>query len=468
MRGDRAAADAAGALDHETVGGFDRGAEPAEAVDDGGANNICQDTYSNGLTGTSGSYDAGTEAVDRLNATYPEAEFLADSYDISDLTGAAQGALRFSYATDPGLARPGWFIDDVKVTVDPDGPGAMPSQDIFVTDFETSGDPSDPQIFNGGCREGLSTAKKCTQGWKYLEAGAESTQDHAYYLEMRDRSGFDFEGHGQIDRDPIGFTPGFYLAYTDEAHGYGNAGTDDPPAQSPLDSVPQPGESVPNLNDAAFVDSGARATYSDNPASPHVDNYLDPSSESGNWEFGYGCLGFNVTSMTGEDTIQLAGDLTGAVNFTVGSGCGAFDYGYTTGGGGGANTAPVAAATATPSSVTTGQQVTLSAAGTTDAQTPNDLDYSWNFGNGGPTKDADGKSVTTSYNASGVYTAIVTVTDPQGLSDTATATVTVTGAPAVAREPPRRPRRASSSRARSPSSPGRCGSAPGSPPAPVR
>ncbi len=28
-----------------------------------------------------------------------------------------QGALRFSYATDPGLARPGWFIDDVTVTV---------------------------------------------------------------------------------------------------------------------------------------------------------------------------------------------------------------------------------------------------------------------------------------------------------------------------------------------------------------
>jgi M6 family metalloprotease-like protein len=390
------------------------------------SNNTCQDTYGNGLTGSSGSYAAGTEAVDRNTATYPEGVFLADSYDISDLAGEAQGALRFSYVTDPGLSRPGWFIDDVKVTVDPDGPGAQPAQDLLVTDFETSGDPGDPRIFNGGCREELSTARKCTQGWKYLEAGAESVQDHAYYLEMRDRSGFDLEGHGQIDRDPIGFTPGFYLSYTDEAHGYGNTGTDDPPAQSPLDSVPQPGESAPNLNDAAFVDSGTRATFTDDPATPHVDNYLDPSSPSGNWEFGYGCLGFDVTSMTGEDTIQLAGDLTGSVAFTMGAGCGTYDYGYTAGGGGGGNTAPVAAASAGPANVLTGQQVTLSAAGSTDAETPDDLDYSWDFGDGGTAKDAAGRIVTHSYATAGVHTATVTVTDPQGLTDTASVAVTVT------------------------------------------
>ena len=53
---------------------------------------------------------------------------------------------------------------------------------------------------------------------------------------MRDRSGFDLDGHGENDRDPIDFQPGLSLDYTDEAHGYGNAGTDDPPAQTPLDS----------------------------------------------------------------------------------------------------------------------------------------------------------------------------------------------------------------------------------------
>ena len=193
---------------------------------------------------------------------------MSDSYDISDLAGEPQGALRFSYATDPGLSRPGWFIDDVKVTVDPDGAGPMPAYGRPGHRLRDLGRSRPTRVFNGGCREDLTTASTCTQGWKYLTAGADSSQDHAYYLEMRDRSGFDLEGNGQIDRDPIGFTPGLYLSYTDEAHGYGNAGTDDPPAQSPLDSVPQPGESAPNLDDAAFIDSATRATFTDDPATP--------------------------------------------------------------------------------------------------------------------------------------------------------------------------------------------------------
>jgi len=409
---------------HASENGYTTG---TNTIPPAASNNACQDTYGNGLTGSSGSYPAGTEAADRVTSTYPEPVFLADSFDISDLAGEPQGALRFSYATDPGLARPGWFIDDLKVTVDPDGDGPEAAYDVFVTDFETSGGPADTQVFNGGCRESLSTATKCTLGWKYLQAGAASPQDHAYYMEMRDRSGFDLDANGQADRGAPEFQPGFYLSYTDEAHGYGNAGTDDPPAQSPLDSVPEPSSATPNLNDAAFLPGGARAAFSDSPSDPHVDNYADPSSDSGNWEFGYGCLDFTVSSMSGETNgpQQADGDLTGTVDFTMGTGCGDYDYGYTTPGGG-ANTAPVAAATATPSSVNTGQQVTLSAAGTTDAETPDELDYSWDLGNGGATKDADGKTVTATYSVSGVYTATVTVTDPLGLTDTASATVTVT------------------------------------------
>ena len=155
-------------------------------------------------------------------------------------------------------------------------PGKAP-YDILSTDFETSGGPDDGRIFNGGCREDLTTATSCTLGWKYLEAGADSPQDHAYYLEMRDRSGFDFDGHGQADRGGAAFQAGLYLAYTDEAHGYGNAGTDDPPAQSPLDSVPQPGNSSPNLADAAFTAAAARSTYSD-AGEGHTDNYENPAN----------------------------------------------------------------------------------------------------------------------------------------------------------------------------------------------
>ncbi len=257
--------------------------------------NNCQGTYDNGLTGTSGSYAAGTQAVDRNAAApaYPEPVFLEDEFDISDLAGEQLGALRFSYATDPGLARPGWFIDDVQVTVTE--PGEQP-REVYVTDFESDGGPDDERVYNGGCREDLSTAQQCTKGWSYVDAGGEAPADHAYYLEMRDRSGFDLQGKGQIDRTPIAFGAGLSLVYTDEAHGYGNAGTPDQPAQSPLDSVPDPGNNTPDLNDAAFVDAAARSTFSDE---DWTDNYTNPETDSGNWEFTYDCLAFEVLSMSG-------------------------------------------------------------------------------------------------------------------------------------------------------------------------
>ncbi len=399
--------------------------------------NQCMTTYGNGITGSSGSYDAGTEAVDRVTSTYPAPVFLEDTYDISDLAGEPNGALRFSYATDPGLARPGWFIDDVTITVDEDGTGPDAPYDVLATDFESSGGPDDPRVFNGGCREGLSTADRCTLGWKYLQAGAESEQDHAYYMEMRDRSGFDFDAKGQADRGAPAFQAGFYLSYTDEAHGYGNAGTDDPPAQSPLDSVPEPGSSTPNLNDAAFLAGGSRATYSDDPDNPHVDNYEDPSNDSGNWEFGYDCLDFTVNTMSGNEAGPPAsdGDLTGNVTFTMGAGCGPFNYGYVDDPGS-PNTSPTAAADATPKTAIVGQNIDFTAAGSTDAETPNNLTYSWDFGDGSP--KASGRDVTHSYATLGSKTATVTVSDPQGATATASVVVTIvnTAPTAVAKATP--------------------------------
>ena len=405
--------------------------------------NACQQTFDNGLTGSSGSYDDGTAPVDRVAGSYPESVFLSDTYDVSELAGADTPVLRLSYATDPGLARPGWFIDDVKVTATtPSG-----EQVLLETDFETSGGPDDPFVFNGGCKAD-NPGGKCTKGWQYVKAGDEAAFDHSYYLEMRDRSGFDLEGKGQVDRDPIGFQAGLYLAYTDEAHGYGNAGTDDPPAQSPLDSQPQPNEDAPDLDDAAWTAAAGDSTYSDS-GEGHVDNYNDPEGPDDTWVFKYDCLGFAVTSMSGngEGPAASDGDLTGDVDFTMGEGCGEFDYGYTTGGGGGENTAPTAAATATPPQVAVGADVALSAAGSTDAETPDDLDYSWDFGNGGSTKDATGRNATASYSTPGTKTATVTVTDPSGGEDTASVEIEVTGGGsgdttrprAIAKVSPKRP-----------------------------
>ena len=207
---------------------------------------------------------------------YPDATFVDDEYDVSDLIGKPGAVLRFAYATDPGLARPGWFMDDVQIKAD--------DQVIYDSDFETS---SDAALYNGGCRESLATAQRCTHGWQYVAADANSPAEHAYLLEMRDRSGFDAHGQGESDRGDITFDPGVLLAYTDEDHGYGNVGTDDPPAQTPLDSRPEPGSDTPNLDDAAFK---AGDSFSDGGAG-HTDNY---SSGDGNWVLTYGCLSFKV------------------------------------------------------------------------------------------------------------------------------------------------------------------------------
>jgi M6 family metalloprotease-like protein len=279
--------------------------------------NGCQGQYGNGLTGTSGSYKNGTQTVDRAAGNYPGAPFVDDEYDLSALAGKA-ATVRLSYATDPGLARPGWFIDDLVIKAG--------DRVLYESDFETANDTA---LYPGGCREGLSTAQECTDGWTYVSAADGSPAEHAYLLEMRDRSGFDFNGRGEDDRDPPGITfePGVLLAYTDENHGYGNVGTDDPPAQSPLDSQPQPGNRAPNLNDAAFTAADGDAHFDDNAADPHVDNYTDASRADSRWTFDYGCLAFDVTRMAGTDAVADQFNLDGDVAFTTGTGCGAFNYG---------------------------------------------------------------------------------------------------------------------------------------------
>jgi bacillopeptidase F (M6 metalloprotease family) len=275
--------------------------------------NTCQAKYGNGLTGSSGSYQGNTQAADRLLGNYPDAPFVDDSYKLDDLAGKP-ATLRLSYATDPGLARPGWFVDDIVVKAG--------DQVIYSSDSESA---TDPAIFNGGCREDLQTAQQCTDGWTWLSASDGSPAEHAYLLEMRDRSGFDAHGMGESDRGDLTFAPGVLLGYTDENHGYGNVGTDDPPAQTPLDSQPEPGSDTPNLDDAAFT---AAERYSDAGAG-HVDNYT--AADGANWTLAFDCLGFQVNRLAGTGIgPEVPGryDLDGDVTFTMGPKCAAFDYGY--------------------------------------------------------------------------------------------------------------------------------------------
>jgi len=88
------------------------------------------------------------------------------------------------------------------------------------------------------------------------------------------------------------------------------------------------------------------------------------------------------------------------------------------------DTAPVAAATATPTAALVQHAVAFDAAGTTDAETADsELIFDWDFKDG---MTGSGVAPTHAYEAAGTYPVLLTVTDPQGVSDTATVTVTVT------------------------------------------
>ncbi|HEX6379939.1 MAG TPA: immune inhibitor A domain-containing protein, partial [Acidimicrobiia bacterium] len=326
----------------------------------------CQAEFNNGLTGTSGAYEQGEPVVTAARAPnfndYSHgAPFLADSYDISELAGEQNAIVRFSYNTDGAFDRPGWFIDDIVVKAG--------GSTIYSSDFET--DAESDRLFPGGCSaDGFKVAVKCTDGWSRITAGGAQAADHAYYLELRDQSGFDFDGHGQSDRGDTSWEPGVFIEYTDEAHGYGNNGTPAPPAQHYIDSEPMPGsdcvaEQGGNCADVAFSGAGADGSFSDAITAEQpggfVNSFSDPDSTYGDelWHFDYGCLTLDVTSIVGEGQgpeTPVTGDLVADVTISAGAGCAEFGYGG--GGGSTENQAPAADAQARPTEAAAGEPIT--------------------------------------------------------------------------------------------------------------
>jgi glucose/arabinose dehydrogenase len=90
------------------------------------------------------------------------------------------------------------------------------------------------------------------------------------------------------------------------------------------------------------------------------------------------------------------------------------------------NTPPIAVASANPTSGNSPIQVSFSSSGSRDPD--NDaLSYSWNFGDGSPQSTLP--NPVHEYTASGTHTAVLTVTDARGGSNSATVTITVGNSP---------------------------------------
>lgn len=88
------------------------------------------------------------------------------------------------------------------------------------------------------------------------------------------------------------------------------------------------------------------------------------------------------------------------------------------------NNAPVAAFTLSPKEAFTGDEITFDGSASTDPD-GNVYIYSWDFGD---KTEGNGKIATHKYKAPGTFTAKLTVTDEQGLSNSITDTVTLTTA----------------------------------------
>ena len=304
---------------------------------------------------------------------YADAPFVDDEYDLSRLIGKPGAVLRFAYSTDPGLARPGWFIDDLEIN-------GRRHRHLR----STSSAPHDPALFNGGCRDGLGDGAGCTA---------------RLALRRRRRR---LAGRSRLptgDARPL-------RASTSTARASPTAATLDVPAgraarlhrrgsrlrqrRAPTTRRPRRrwtrGPSpvdTPNLDDAAFKQAGD--SYSRTPATGHTDNYTDATSTRRQLAPEFDCLGFNVRLAGGGGSGRPprpgrphrrrapSPRLTAAAPF---------DYGI------GTVATPLGAHRRDPGEAldrlrpASGSRSLDGSLSSDDLQAPNELTYNWTFGDG--------------------------------------------------------------------------------------
>lgn len=240
----------------------------------------CNARWNNSITGVSGRPNTTTNP-DRVAGSYPAAAWIDDEYDLTPYKGQ-QLLVLLGYCTDPALLKRGWFVDSLSVSA----AKSSGSVTLYETSFEASQASQDrSRLFPQG-----------KAGWSILSTADGGSADHSYYLELRDRISWDFNGNGQNDRGPISWQPGVSMVYTNEATGYGNTDGANPPHQTPVDAAPQPGNQTPVLDDAAF--NLARPNFN---GCTHIDNYVDPDGPDEHWKMP-DSLKFAVTDITGLST----------------------------------------------------------------------------------------------------------------------------------------------------------------------
>ena len=148
----------------------------------------------------------------------------------------------------------------------------------------------------------------------------------------------------------------------------------------------------------------------------------DGSIVSYMWNFGDGSAPSNEPNPT--HAYSAAGTFTATLTVTDNQGVADTDTAMVTVSGGGGNQLPVAEANGPYSGPAGGRGVAFSSAGSFDPD-GTIVSYSWNFGDGSaPSNQPNPRHI---YSAAGTYTAVLTVTDNQGGTDTDTAVVTISG-----------------------------------------
>jgi len=165
--------------------------------------------------------------------------------------------------------------------------------------------------------------------------------------------------------------------------------------------------------------AGSAITFSSNGSGD-----TDGTIASFAWAFGDGTTGVGPSP---SKTYAAPGTYTVTLTVTDDDGATGTDQATVTiGSSGGGNTPPVARANG-PYSAVAGTPLTLSAAGSSDAN-GTIVSYAWALGNG---QTASGATPTVTYATAGSYIATLTVTDNQGATATSQATVTITAPPSA-------------------------------------